>query len=79
MGARVSFSGFPKESVEFYTALAANNNKTWFDGHKGDFEKHVMAPARDFVFEMGKRLAKIAPGVIADPRTNKSIRSESVV
>jgi uncharacterized protein (TIGR02453 family) len=73
MGARVSFSGFPKESVEFYTALAANNNKTWFDGHKGDFEKHVMAPARDFVFEMGKRLAKIAPGVIADPRTNKSI------
>ena len=73
MAARSTFTGFPREAVEFYAALAANNDKTWFDEHKEGFEKHVLAPARDFVFEMGKRLATISPGVIADPRTNKSI------
>lgn len=73
MTARGGFVGFPRETVEFYRVLAVNNSKTWFDAHKADFEKSVLTPARDFVFEMGKCLSEISPGVIADPRTDKSI------
>ncbi len=73
MPAESTFNGFPKEAVEFYTGLAKNNNKEWFAAHKSDFEKFVMAPARDFVYEMGKLLHWIAPNVVADPRVNKSI------
>jgi uncharacterized protein (TIGR02453 family) len=73
MGLTTGFAGFPRECVEFYAQLAQNNNKTWFDGHKAEFEKYVMDPARSFVFEMGRLLTTIAPKVTADPRVNKSI------
>lgn len=68
-----TFSGFPKETIQFFVELGANNDKTWFTEHKPDFEKYVMTPARDFVVAMGERLKEINPKVNADPRVNKSI------
>ena len=68
-----TFNGLPKEAILFFAELAANNNKAWFNEHKPDFKKYVMAPAREFVVAMGERLGKISPGVNADPRVNKSI------
>ena len=73
MMARTDFNGFPRECVKFYTELKKNNTKSWFDEHKGDFEQHVIAPACDYVSEMGRALKKISPGIVADPRVNKSI------
>ncbi|MGC8658642.1 MAG: DUF2461 domain-containing protein [Desulfomonilaceae bacterium] len=67
------FTGFPIECVQFYEDLRANNNKTWFDQHRTQFEKYVMEPARDFVREMGQTLMEISPGIIADTRYNQSI------
>jgi len=29
-----AFKGFPKETIQFFNALEANNNKTWFNAHK---------------------------------------------
>jgi uncharacterized protein (TIGR02453 family) len=73
MAAKSAFQGFPKECVEFLENLQKNNNRAWFTGHKGDFDRYVIDPARDFVFEMGKALQKIARNIIADPRIDKSI------
>ncbi len=73
MTAQPAFDGFFKESVRFFENLKKDNDKDWFALHKGDFEDHVMAPARDFVYEMGKRLREMSPGIIADPRVDKSI------
>ena len=73
MTVKSSFKGFPRECVQFYSELARNNNRTWFSEHKADFDKYVLEPAQDFVFEMGKLLQKISPKVIADPRLDKSI------
>jgi uncharacterized protein (TIGR02453 family) len=67
------FSGFYKETIQFFIDLTANNNKTWFSEHKHDFENFVMTPARKFVVAMGERLKDISPGVNADPRVNKSV------
>jgi len=67
------FSGFPKESINFYKELSLNNNKRWFDDHKDDYENFVLKPARHFVYEMGNKLKTISPKIIADPRINKSI------
>lgn len=68
-----SFQGFPADAINFLTALRMNNNKAWFVEHKQDYDLHIMQPARDFVVAMGKRLGELSPGVIADPRVNKSI------
>lgn len=67
------FGGFPKECVKFYRELSSNNTKEWFDAHKPDFEKYILSPSRDFVLHMGERLATITPGIVADPRVNRSI------
>ncbi|MCJ7703061.1 MAG: DUF2461 domain-containing protein [Anaerolineales bacterium] len=67
------FNGFPKESLQFFTDLKANNNKPWFDANKPDYENYVLAPARDFVVALGESLRDLSPDVVADPRVNKSI------
>jgi uncharacterized protein (TIGR02453 family) len=67
------FSGFPRECFKFYRELAQNNSKQWFELHKGDYEAHVLDPARRFVSAMGGKLARLSPGINADPRVDRSI------
>jgi uncharacterized protein (TIGR02453 family) len=67
------FKGFPRECLEFYASLEENNNKTWFDAHRQEYERFVMEPARRFVAAMGERLKLLVPELHADPRTNRSI------
>jgi len=73
MTSSLPFTGFPKQSVTFFRKLAQNNNKMWFDQNKEMYEQQVLVPARDFIMALGLKLKKIAPGVQADPRVNKSI------
>ena len=67
------FDGFPPEAVTFFKQLQDNNNKTWFDAHKPDYQKYVMDPAQGFIEEMGAKLEQLSPGIHADPRVNRSI------
>jgi len=67
------FAGFPRECLEFYRRLERHNDKTWFEDHRSDYEQHVLAPARAFVAAMGAKLQRIAPGLHADPRVDRSI------
>lgn len=73
MTASLKFEGFPKAGVKFFNDLARNNNKPWFEAHRGDYENNVLAPAQQFVIAMGKRLQKLSPKVNADPRVNRSL------
>ncbi len=67
------FTGFPRQCVKFFKDLKANNGKQWFDANKDNYVKYVVEPSKDFVAAMGPKLRKIAPGVNADPRVNKSL------
>ena len=67
------FAGFPKQTITFFRQLAQNNTKMWFDQNKEMYEQQVLVPARDFILALGLKLKKIAPGVQADPRVNKSL------
>jgi len=67
------FNGFPREYLSYFNKLKKNNSKEWFEKHRSEYEDFVMHPAREFVVEMGKRLRKIAPGVNAIPKINKSL------
>jgi len=71
--ADATFSGFPKECLAFFAGLEAHNNKQWFEAHRDDYERNVLDPARSFVVDMGAKLKSIAPKLVADPRTNKSL------
>ena len=69
----ITFAGFPKQALTFFRDLSQNNTKMWFDRHREVYEQQVLVPARDFIMAMGDKLKKIAPGVQADPRVNKSL------
>lgn len=67
------FNGFPPECVRFFEDLAENNSKQWFDENRSIYDNYVMAPARNFVIDMGERLRQIAPKINVDPRVNRSL------
>ncbi|UCC80371.1 MAG: DUF2461 domain-containing protein [Candidatus Zixiibacteriota bacterium] len=67
------FTGFPKECIEFFKGLEKHNDKRWFEKHKEEYEEYVQTPSRFFVVDLGRKLEKIAPNVIADPRVNRSL------
>jgi uncharacterized protein (TIGR02453 family) len=69
----MAFKGFPSDILNFFTELAKNNNKSWFEAHRGDYDNYVLEPSRDFVIALGERLRELAPNVMADPRINKTI------
>jgi uncharacterized protein (TIGR02453 family) len=68
-----AFTGFTKETVRFFNGLRKNNNREWFSGHRGTYDKHVMEPAKAFVVAMGEKLRAEVPRVVAVPLVNKSI------
>jgi len=68
-----SFIGFFEETLSFYRGLRGHNTKEWFDDHRKEYERFVLEQARAFVVDMGARLRAIAPGVISDPRVNRSL------
>jgi uncharacterized protein (TIGR02453 family) len=65
--APAKFTGFPKEALQFYKDIGKNNNREWFEAHRGDFMEHVIGPAQAFVNELGPQLRKISPGVQFSP------------
>jgi uncharacterized protein (TIGR02453 family) len=49
------FKGFPRESVQFFKQLAANNNRDWFLAHKDTYEQTCRAPMEALVAELEPR------------------------
>jgi uncharacterized protein (TIGR02453 family) len=67
------FSGFSEESIVFLRDIRQNNNKMWFEQNRFVFDNTLMKEARSFVVSMGDRLRTIAPELIAEPKTDRSI------
>jgi uncharacterized protein (TIGR02453 family) len=61
------FGGFSKRTLTFLKGLKLHNDKQWFEEHRGDYERHFVAPAQAFVMAMGPRLEELAPGIGFDP------------
>jgi uncharacterized protein (TIGR02453 family) len=63
-----TFSGLPKELLEFLQALAENNNRAWFNENKERYYSTVVDPVCDFIDAFAPRLEKISTQFIADSR-----------
>jgi uncharacterized protein (TIGR02453 family) len=67
------FKGFSKETLSFFRRLKRNNNKAWFDSHKGEYQQYVLEPAKAFVVALGDKIRGTIPGIKAEPKLNRSI------
>ena len=68
MPANDAFPGFPEDLFLFLQALAANNNRDWFNANKDRYHASVVDPVCDFVEAMRPRLQKISTHYIVDSR-----------
>lgn len=59
---------FSNDTFEFLRALAANNNKEWFNEHKADYEAKVREPALQLITDMQPLMAEISPRIVAAPK-----------
>lgn len=73
MGNISTFTGFSKETIQFFKDIATSNNKSWFEQNRRIFDNYVMAEAQSFVVDMGEKLRIISPEVVAIPKVDKSI------
>ena len=69
----MEFCGFSKKTLPFLKAIRKNNNKEWFEAHKGEYEEYILNPSRAFVVEMGEHLQALEPTINAQPKINKSL------
>src|SRR5689334_8192732 len=68
-----AFSGFPKETTKFLRELSKNNDRTWFEAHRRDYQANYVEPALTFVSAIGPRLQKISPSISFEPKINGSL------
>jgi len=71
----VPFSGFSAQAIGFLAELALNNNRAWFEAEREVCEGLLIAPAKELVLALGKRLAELDPKLRAIPRLRGSIKS----
>jgi len=73
---------FTHDTLDFLAALAANNQREWFEEHKPRYEATVRVPALNFISGIGADLAQLSPHFLALPkkvggalmRVNRDIR-----
>ncbi|MEP3278596.1 MAG: DUF2461 domain-containing protein [Stappiaceae bacterium] len=67
------FSGFKAPTTAFIQALSTNNDKSWFDAHRAEYETHYIEPAKTFVAALQQPLQHLVPSIQAVPKVNGSI------
>jgi len=67
------FDGFSRSTLRFLKGLKANNNKTWFEAHRRDYEEYVLEPLRNLVTDLGEFMLEIDPYFEIAPVVNKTI------
>lgn len=70
---RPKFNGFSKDTIKFLGDLRSNNNKPWFEAHKGEYERSVLEPLQNLVKEIGPFMLTIDPDFETRPRVDKTI------
>ena len=67
-----SFPGFAAESFGFFAELAKNNNKPWFDAHRGLYETHVTGAFRGLLAQLEPFLLRLNPNFETSGKTNRN-------
>jgi uncharacterized protein (TIGR02453 family) len=62
------FTAFSDGTLRFFRQLKKNNNREWFEAHRGEYEQFVKAPAEAFADAINGRLARFAPDYITEPK-----------
>lgn len=63
------FQGFTDETFEFFLGIKLNNNREWFEAHRGEYERFVRAPMLALIESVNPALQEMDPEL--DTRPNR--------
>ena len=61
------FAGFSRAAIDFLAELAANNERTWFQPRKADYERLLKRPMEALCLALGERFAARGIPLVSDP------------
>jgi len=67
------FQGFSLKAFRFLKDIKKNNNKRWFEAHRGAYEQYLLQPLRDLVTDLGDCMLGIDLSFEVAPAVNKTI------
>ena len=56
-----AFSGFHPETFTLLAGLTHNNERTWFEAHRSDYERHVLEPALALITDLDPVVQAVSP------------------
>jgi uncharacterized protein (TIGR02453 family) len=62
------FKGFPREGLRFLKQLKKNNNRTWFNAHKSEYEEFVKLPMQSLIVALQPHVQAFAPEIDFNPK-----------
>jgi uncharacterized protein (TIGR02453 family) len=65
--ATTAFTGFRPAAIDFLVELRENNDRSWFQPRKADFERLLKTPMEDLVAALAERLEARGLPLRADP------------
>ena len=67
------FQGFSRKTFAFLRDLGRNNDRAWFEAHRGVYEEHVLQPLRDLVSDLADPMLGIDLSFEVEPAVSKTI------
>jgi len=58
------FNGFSSSTLDFLNSLQTNNNKSWFEAHKPDYQKHLLEPLHNLAVDLSRDMLAIDPVLV---------------
>lgn len=67
------FNGFSPLAPVFFEQLAVNNNKTWFEAHRDEYQELLLDPLKLLISELADTMQALDPALVTLPAVNKTI------
>src|SRR2546428_6805704 len=67
---REAFSAIPKKGLQFLRSLKRNNNREWFQEHKGIYQQYLQEPMADLIASLAEDFRELAPEMVASPKAS---------
>ncbi|MEO8626138.1 MAG: DUF2461 domain-containing protein [Candidatus Limnocylindrales bacterium] len=64
------FRGFKRDAIQFLADLAANNDRSWFQPRKADYERLLKEPMEQLCVALSERFAARGVPLEADPKSS---------
>ena len=72
-----NFNGFSAETLKFLNNLKANNNKEWFETHKGEYQKYLLEPLQNLATDLSEGMLVIDPLLVVGSKAVSRIYKDT--